>query len=43
MLSAHDKAADVAKGRAVGAADYLLKPFGPIELIDAIRKVLDLK
>ena len=43
MLSAHDKAADKAEGRAVGASDYLLKPFGPIELIDAIKKVLDLK
>lgn len=43
MLSAHDKAADVAEGRAVGASDYLLKPFGPIELINAIKKVLDLK
>lgn len=43
MLSAHDKAADVAEGRAVGASDYLLKPFGPIELINSIKKVLDLK
>jgi DNA-binding response OmpR family regulator len=43
MLSAHDKAADKAEGRAVGASDYLLKPFGPIELIDTIKKVLDLK
>ncbi|MEX2046154.1 MAG: response regulator [Chloroflexota bacterium] len=43
MLSAHDKAADKAEGRAVGASDYLLKPFGPIELINAIRRVLDLK
>ena len=42
MLSAHDKAADQAEGRAVGASDYLLKPFGPIELINAIKKVLDL-
>jgi len=43
MLSAHDKAADVAEGRAVGASDYLLKPFGPIELINSIKKVLALK
>ena len=43
MLSAHDKAADVAEGRAVGASDYLLKPFGPLELIGAIKKVLDLE
>ena len=43
MLSAHDKDADKAEGRAVGASDYLLKPFGPIELINAIKNVLDLK
>ena len=43
ILSAHDKAADKAEGRAVGASDYLLKPFGPIELIDAIKRVLDLR
>ena len=43
MLSAHDKAGDLAEGRAAGAARYLLKPFGPIELIDAIKQVLELK
>ena len=43
MLSAHDRAADKAEGRAVGASDYLLKPFGPIELIAAIKRVLELK
>jgi DNA-binding response OmpR family regulator len=43
MLSARDKVGDVAQGRAAGAAHYLLKPFGPIELIDAIKKVLSLK
>lgn len=42
MLSAHDKPADIAEGRAIGAVDYLLKPFGPIELINAIKKVLAL-
>lgn len=43
MLSARDKPGDLAEGRAAGAAHYLLKPFGPIQLIDAIKKVLDLK
>jgi CheY-like chemotaxis protein len=43
MLSAHDKPADVAAGRAAGAVHYLAKPFGPIDLISAIRSVLDLK
>jgi len=43
MLSAHDNAGDFAEGRAAGAANYLLKPFGPIELIAAIKKVIDVK
>lgn len=43
MLSGHDKTGDVAEGRAAGAAQYLLKPFGPIELIDTIKQVLGLK
>jgi DNA-binding response OmpR family regulator len=42
MLSARDKPGDVAEGRAAGAVHYLLKPFGPIELINAIKKVLEL-
>jgi DNA-binding response OmpR family regulator len=43
MLSAHDKASDLAEGRDAGAVHYLLKPFGPIELIDAIKTVLALQ
>ncbi len=43
MLSARDRASDVAAGRDAGAATYLMKPFGPIDLINAIRSVLDLK
>jgi DNA-binding response OmpR family regulator len=43
MLSAHDKAGDLAEGRAAGAAQYLLKPFGPIELINAIKQVRGLE
>jgi DNA-binding response OmpR family regulator len=43
MLSARDKAGDLAEGHAAGAAHYLPKPFGPIELIGAIKQVLDLK
>ena len=43
MLSARDKPADAAAGRAAGAAHYLAKPFGPIDLINAIRSALDLK
>jgi DNA-binding response OmpR family regulator len=43
MLSAHDKAGDLAEGRAAGATQYLLKPFGPIELINAIKQVRGLE
>jgi len=43
MLSARDRASDVAAGREAGAATYLMKPFGPIDLINAIRSALDLK
>ncbi len=43
MLSARDKPGDLAEGRAAGAAHYLLKPFGPIELINAIKRVLALE
>jgi DNA-binding response OmpR family regulator len=42
MLSARDKPGDLAEGRDAGAAHYLLKPFGPIELIGAIKRVLEL-
>src|ERR1700704_5394252 len=40
MLSAHDRAADVAEARAPTSPR---NPFGPIELINAIKQVLDLK
>ena len=39
VLSARDAAADFALGRLAGAAHYLAKPFGPIELINAIHAV----
>src|SRR3977135_4169193 len=37
MLTAHDSESDRAVGFAAGAAQYLTKPFGPLELIDTIR------
>jgi DNA-binding response OmpR family regulator len=43
MLTARDKPSDQADGLAAGAADYLMKPFGPIDLINAIRSVLQMK
>ena len=40
MLTAHDSESDRAVGFAAGAAQYLSKPFGPLELIDTIRAIL---
>ncbi len=40
MLTAHDSESDRAVGFAAGAAQYLTKPFGPLELIDTIRAIL---
>ena len=40
MLTAHDSESDRAVGFAAGAAQYLTKPFGPLELIDTIRGIL---
>jgi len=40
MLTAHDSESDRAVGLAAGAAQYLTKPFGPLELIDTIRTIL---
>ena len=38
MLSSKDGLFDKAKGRIVGADDYLTKPFGRAELIDVLEK-----
>ena len=40
MLTAHDSESDRAVGFSAGAAQYLTKPFGPLELIDTIRTLL---
>ena len=40
MLTAHESDSDRAIGFAAGATQYLTKPFGPLELIDAIRGIL---
>ena len=40
MLTAHGSESDRAVGFAAGAAEYLTKPFGPLELIDTIRTIL---
>ena len=38
MLSSKDGLFDKAKGRIVGADDYLTKPFGRTELLDVLEK-----
>ena len=41
MLTAHGLAADVLRGREVGAAGYITKPFSTTELISRVRSILD--
>ena len=43
MLSSKDGIFDKARGRIVGAEQYLTKPFTREELLGAIRKHVDLK
>ncbi|HEV8470810.1 MAG TPA: response regulator [Candidatus Limnocylindria bacterium] len=40
MLTARDSASDRRAGVAAGASHYLVKPFGPIDLINTLRGVL---
>lgn len=40
FLSAKGQEAEIATGLQAGAADYILKPFAPDELIGTIRRVL---
>lgn len=40
MLTARDSAADRREGMAAGASHYLVKPFGPIDLINTLRGLL---
>jgi len=41
MLTAHHLADDVRKGREVGAAGYISKPFSTSELLEQIRPILE--
>lgn len=41
FVSAKAQGADVAKGMDLGAADYVTKPFDPIDLVDRVTAVLD--
>lgn len=40
MLTARDSPADRKQGMAAGASHYLIKPFGPIDLINILRGLL---
>lgn len=41
MLTARGFSSDILRGREVGAAGYITKPFSPEELIDRVRAILD--
>jgi len=40
MVTARDQAADVRRGLEAGAAAYLIKPFSPLELVQAVEENL---
>jgi DNA-binding response OmpR family regulator len=43
MLTAKGRDTDVAKGLAIGADDYITKPFSTKELVQKVRELLDAK
>ncbi|MGY6629639.1 MAG: response regulator transcription factor [Wenzhouxiangella sp.] len=40
MLTAKGRESDIEKGRALGADDYVVKPFSTAELVERVRKLL---
>lgn len=43
FLSAKGQDADIARGQALGAIDFVAKPYSPTELLSRIRAALDLQ
>ena len=41
FLSAKGQDSEIQAGLAAGATDYLLKPFGPMELTDKVKELLE--
>jgi DNA-binding response OmpR family regulator len=41
MLTARGSEIDRARGREVGAVDYFIKPFSPIQLLDKVYSLLE--
>ncbi|TVQ33592.1 MAG: response regulator [Wenzhouxiangella sp.] len=41
MLTAKGRDTDLEKGRALGADDYVIKPFSTRELVERVRQLLD--
>lgn len=41
MLSAKAQEIDIRQGKGVGATAYITKPFDPVELIDAVARLLE--
>ncbi|MGH9187318.1 MAG: response regulator transcription factor [Acidimicrobiales bacterium] len=43
LLSAKAQSADVAEGITAGADDYVTKPFEPLDLVDRINRLIELR
>jgi DNA-binding response OmpR family regulator len=41
MLTAKGQVAEQERGKAVGADEYIVKPFSPMEILTKIKNILD--